>query len=384
MTTSTSTSVPTPALAAVSSGDPSSVSALDRQGTYRLSRWISLRPAADGLLAESLLSGGTLLLANRSRMRLLLSFLTPVRLDDLLDALDSTAHEAVLGFLEHCYNLEMLSPVLDEQGTLAEDCDGLKHWEFHDLLFHMRSRRGLTRAPVGATFHLWHELTPEPALKPGLVTDCIQLHEPELEQLEQLDPSLTRVLEGRRSRYGTAPLDIETLGEFLYRTCRVTSIEEFGEGVQFLRKVYPSGGSLHSLEVYIVAKRCRDLAYGLYHYRPLEHLLVPLRVDRQELEPLLLEAQQGTGGKLEDLPSVLFILTTRFRRVAAKYESLAYSAVLKEVGVLYQTMYLVATAMGLSPCAVGAGDTQRFARVTGIDRYRETSVGEFVLGGVKG
>jgi SagB-type dehydrogenase family enzyme len=53
---------------------------------------------------------------------------------------------------------------------------------------------------------------------------------------------------------------------------------------------------------------------------------------------------------------------------------------LKHVGVLYQTMYLTATAMGLAPCAIGGGDADRFAWAAGTDYYAETSVGEFLLG----
>ena len=52
---------------------------------------------------------------------------------------------------------------------------------------------------------------------------------------------------------------------------------------------------------------------------------------------------------------VLLILGARFQRVSWKYASIAYSLTLKHVGVLYQTMYLVATAMGLAPCGVGCG-----------------------------
>ena len=60
--------------------------------------------------------------------------------------------------------------------------------------------------------------------------------------------------------------------------------------------------------------------------------------------------------------------------------SIAYGATLKHVGVLYQTMYLVATAMDLAPCAVGCGNADLFARAAGTDYYAETSVGEFLLG----
>lgn len=59
---------------------------------------------------------------------------------------------------------------------------------------------------------------------------------------------------------------------------------------------------------------------------------------------------------------------------------MAYATTLKNVGVLYQTMYLVATAMGLAPCALGGGDSDRFAAAVGSDYYTETSVGEFLLG----
>jgi hypothetical protein len=48
--------------------------------------------------------------------------------------------------------------------------------------------------------------------------------------------------------------------------------------------------------------------------------------------------------------------------------------------VLYQTMYLVATAMGLAPCGLGNGDADMSARVLGLDYLRESSVGDFLLG----
>jgi hypothetical protein len=45
-------------------------------------------------------------------------------------------------------------------------------------------------------------------------------------------------------------------------------------------------------------------------------------------------------------------------------------------------MYLVATAMGLAPCALGGGNSDVFAEAAGTDYYAESSVGEFVLGSV--
>jgi SagB-type dehydrogenase family enzyme len=53
---------------------------------------------------------------------------------------------------------------------------------------------------------------------------------------------------------------------------------------------------------------------------------------------------------------------------------------LKNLGALYATMYLVATAMGLAPCALGGGDSELFSAVAGVDPCEEPAVGEFVLG----
>ena len=94
---------------------------------------------------------------------------------------------------------------------------------------------------------------------------------------------------------------------------------------------------------------------------------------------MLRDAAESTATP-EDTLQVLLILAARFPRVAWKYESIAYALTLKHVGVLYQTMYLAATAMGLAPCAIGGGDADLFARAAGTDYYAETSVGEFLLG----
>jgi len=129
-----------------------------------------------------------------------------------------------------------------------------------------------------------------------------------------------------------------------------------------------------------VPARCPELERGLYHYRPREHGLVTVSGPGPELDALLEEARRGTG-RLDAVPSVLFVFAARFRRVARKYQGLAYSLVLKEVGAAMQTFYLVATDMGLSPCALGTGDSDAFARTAGTDYFRETSVGEMILGG---
>ena len=46
-----------------------------------------------------------------------------------------------------------------------------------------------------------------------------------------------------------------------------------------------------------------------------------------------------------------------------------------------QTLYLVATALGLAPCANGTGDSALFEALTGLSPFEETAIAEFALSG---
>jgi SagB-type dehydrogenase family enzyme len=349
---------------------------------YRLSRHVAIRPTAEGLVAECAVNGRQYSLESQSLSRLLLALARPVRLGDLLDAVGDEQRPAVLRLVESWREDGLLTRV-DEDGAAEEDRGPRAHWEFHDLLFHARSRRGRTPGRVGATFPLRGVTPQDPAVKAPPPPDArsIELPQPDLDRLRENDVPLTRVLEERRSRYSAEPVELARLAEFLFRTARVTDRRETPVIGEVARKVYPSGGSLHSLELYVVAWDCRGLDRAVYHYRAAEHRLVPVAEFSNDVELLLQEARTGTGNNIPGYSPVLFVVTARFQRVMWKYQALSYRVILAELGGLYQTMYLVATAMGLSPSAIGTGDSDRFARITGLDYYREASVGEFVLGG---
>jgi oxazoline/thiazoline dehydrogenase len=118
---------------------------------------------------------------------------------------------------------------------------------------------------------------------------------------------------------------------------------------------------------------------GLFRYEPLQHRLERLCGQTADVDRLLRDAAAATGIGRERL-QVLLIVAARFPRVAWKYASMAYALILKHVGVLYQTMYLAATAMDLAPCSVGCGNSDVFARAAGTDYCAESSVGELLLG----
>jgi SagB-type dehydrogenase family enzyme len=252
-------------------------------------------------------------------------------------------------------------------------------WEFHDLLFHMRSRRGRHDSPYGGTYRA-NDVSPPPLIKPPFAARVqVPLYRPDLDRLRETDPPFTDIVERRRSirTYGPDPLTAEQLGEFLYRSARYQSVLQ-GENTDYALRPAPAGGGLHELEVYPVVARCRGIEPGVYHYRPAEHVLTPVASPSPLFDRLLDDAWK-TGNRESPL-NVYFQITARCQRVFWKYESMAYALVLKNLGALYGTMYLVATAMDLAPCALGGGDSELFSSVSGIDPCEEPAVGEFLLG----
>ncbi len=144
------------------------------------------------------------------------------------------------------------------------------------------------------------------------------------------------------------------------------------------RRVYPGGGAAYEIEVYLAVGRCGGLDPGLYHYRPLAHELERVSGPAAEVTRLLEIARPSSqaAGPVQ----VLVLLAARFQRMSYKYESMAYATILKDTGVLLQTLYLVATALGLAACALGGGDADSFARAANTDPWAEATVGEMVLG----
>jgi SagB-type dehydrogenase family enzyme len=284
------------------------------------------------------------------------------------------------------------SGMLHEPDAPGRTSDGaspaLRCWEFHDLLFHARSRLGPSDSRIGGIYPVAGRLDPGPALKPVEPTETLDLYGPDLDTIQRDDPPFGWVQEARRSvrEYANEPMTARQLGEFLYRVARARDCLE--KSVETPRgpvrlgvasRPYPSGGALYELELYVAINACEGLAKGLHYYDPLGHRLCRLPSHTADVQQLLREAAIAAQIP-DDSLQVLLIVTARFGRIAWKYSGIAYSLILKNVGVLLQTMYLAATAMGLAPCAVGAGDASLFARAAGADRHAEASVGEFLLG----
>jgi len=128
----------------------------------------------------------------------------------------------------------------------------------------------------------------------------------------------------------------------------------------------------------LAVANCDGLERGFYHYDADGHALVPIAVRAPQLEAVLAGAEFAMGATAA--PQILIIIAARFSRVSWKYSSVAYSLILKDVGVLIQTLYMIATDMGLGGCAIGTNNIDLFAKMTGIEFHVEGPVGQFALG----
>lgn len=118
--------------------------------------------------------------------------------------------------------------------------------------------------------------------------------------------------------------------------------------VELLHKTSPSGGSLHPIEAYPLVLNVESLASGLYHYDVRNHSLELIQqLELTEARDLAKDLSRGQSHAHS--AHFLILMTARFGRCFWKYRqrSQAYGSLLMEIGHFSQTLYLVATELGL-------------------------------------
>ncbi len=343
---------------------------------WRLSRFAFLRGEGGWMVLESPRCRARLVLSGSEAVRVVSTFVSAQALEA---PASGRRRAATLALTELMARAELLVPVDAEGRGVEEREPSLLGWEFHDLLFHSYSRRARHGVARGGTYALAPLVPSPPAVRPPISAERIPLERPELEQRIRSDAPLADVMERRRSirRPGPRPITLRELAEVLFRCARVRAVLPGSHaGDEISSRPHPSGGARYPLEFYLAVHRCDGLPQGLYRYDPAAHLLERVGGPDGSVGELL----DGTALGPER-PDVLVVMAARLLRVSWKYQTIAYTTVLKDAGVLLQSFYLVATAMGLSCCAVGISDPDVFARASGTDALAEPSVAELVLGG---
>jgi SagB-type dehydrogenase family enzyme len=355
--------------------------------TLVLSRFAYMRRRGSDLVLESPRSGALFRICDPAIATTLAMLAMPQRLKKL-DRGSGSAVRTLLALLVDCQIVFRVDAAHCGGQRPSEGDDSLVLWDFHDLLFHARCTEGRHANPLGGVYPYATSIAPLPAVRPRWAGTKIDLTKLPIKDSESVR-SAAKMLRERHSvrRFDDrTPMTLMELSRFLDATARVRSEwtamldADGGEGppITYTSRPYPSGGSSYPLELYLAVNKCEGLDRGFYFYDAGEHALVPIGVRANELEALLKSAAFAMGES--EVPQILITIAARFGRVSWKYSSIAYSLILKDVGVLTQTFYHMATAMGLGGCAIGSINIDLFARMTGIDFYVEGPVGQFAIG----
>ena len=351
-----------------------------------LSRFAYMRRRGSEMVLESPRSGALFKIRDPKVATILAMLAEPQKIKHLRRQ-DGFPWIRLLALLADCQILFKIDAAGDSGHRATEGDGDLVLWDFHDLLFHTRTTAGRHANPLGGLYRYADVTPPLPAVRPRWPGKRIDLSKFSAAPTLTSSP-IARLL---RERHSTRifddqhPIALAELSQFLDSTARVLwktktggDPNDDGPAVEYAVRPYASAGSSYELELYLAVDKCEGLARGFYHYDAGGHALVPIDARRHEFEALLRESEFAMG--VAATPQVLITITARFGRVSWKYSSIAYGLILKDVGVLIHTFYMIATDMGLGGCATGIANIDLFAKMTGIEFHVEGPVGQFAIG----
>ena len=364
------------------------IAKIGNSDTIALSRFACLRRRGMEMVLESPRAGALFKIIDPKMAAALVTLSKPQKISRYRKERGFPGLE-FLGLLMDCQILFKLRDG-DNDGTRPSEGDAsLVLWDFHDLLFHTHSTEGRQANPIGGLYSYSDLMAPLPAVRPPWPGKAIDLDSSNLHGAVTSPPSpFATLLDARHSIRDFDdghPISLGELATLLQTAARVrakwtapSDMGEEGPEVSYASRPYPSGGAAYELELYLAVNQCDGLARGFYHYDAERHALTPIEVRTDDLDAQLSDAEFAIGAS--GAPHILIVMAARFGRVSWKYSSVAYSLILKDVGVLTQTLYLAATDMGLGGCAIGTNNIDRFARMTGLEFSTEGPVGLFALG----
>jgi SagB-type dehydrogenase family enzyme len=253
--------------------------------------------------------------------------------------------------------------ILVETGT--PEPAAVQHWDREALALHASSRDAKWRKTPG---HTTLAVAPR---RSGVLVPLARGGAPA--------GNLATLLDARRSRraWGGVPIGFQAFSELLWLSARN---RDEGRHQGHVSRPYPSGGAAYSLELYpVLGEDAVDTATaGVYRYLPDVHALEVVSPFSADFRPFLVAAGRAAN---TTPPPVAILITSRYARQSEEYGRLAYTLVLKEVGGLFQTLYLVAESLGLAACALGGGTPAGLlAELCGTTELEEPVVGEFAIG----
>ena len=166
-----------------------------------------------------------------------------------------------------------------------------------------------------------------------------------------------KVLLSRRTwrKFSAKPVTLDALSKILALTWGIQKFVDVPKLGKIAVKTSPSGGALHPIEAYVLARHVENLSAGLYHYNAAGHRLELLKRGATSKQITQWLANQWWYGEA----AFVVFMTAVFARTQWKYDyARAYRAMLLEAGHLCQTFCLTATWLNLAPfCTLAFADS---------------------------
>ena len=181
------------------------------------------------------------------------------------------------------------------------------------------------------------------------------------------------VIKNRHStrKFAKEPLSLMDLSLLLFGMSGLNRIFP-----QFAFRTVPSAGGLYPIEIYPVVNNVTSLEKGVYHYNIQEHSLDLLK----EGDFRSKVAEGCLGQNMAFTSAVNFIWTAIIDRSQWKYLQRCYRYIYLDAGHIGQNFYLIAEALGLGACTIGALYDDELNHLLEIGGINETSIYVGVLG----
>lgn len=179
--------------------------------------------------------------------------------------------------------------------------------------------------------------------------------------------SFAEVVLGRRTnrQYTDTSLTPVELGTWLYWSMASRS----GETATDTGFLFPSGGSLFPLELYLVLHNVDGFEPGIYHYNPRKHAVA--RISSRTLTSDEFHHVFRSYGENASRAPVVVCMTMVKERAIQKYGALSYLISLVEAGHRGHALYLSASACGLACSAYITPEYDALNTLLGVDGVNE-------------
>jgi SagB-type dehydrogenase family enzyme len=181
------------------------------------------------------------------------------------------------------------------------------------------------------------------------------------------------IIKNRKSsrNFRNEPITLEQLSSLLFG---MTGLTRFFP--QFAFRTVPSAGGLYPIEVYPIINNVLKLNRGIYHYNISKHSLELLQDGdfRTEIARACLDQKMAYNS------AVNFVWTALIERSKWKYLQRCYRYIYMDAGHIGQNFYLIAEALNLGACTIGAIFDDEINELLEIDGQNETAIYVGVIG----